>query len=52
MRDSGEYGQFLQDNFMERWEVDGMEAEAHLAEATEQYSTLLENSGVELGTES
>lgn len=51
-RDSGEYGQFLQDNFMERWEVDGMEAEAHLAEATEQYSTLLENSGVELGTES
>lgn len=51
-RDSGEYGQFLQDNFMERWEVDGMEAEAHLAEATEQYSALLESSNVELGTAS
>lgn len=51
-RDDGDYGQFLQDNFMERWEVDGMEAEEHLAEATEEYSTLLESSNVELGTAS
>jgi hypothetical protein len=49
-REGGEYGQFLQDNYMERWEVDGMEAEIHLAEATEQFAAQIAESGVTLGT--
>jgi tripartite-type tricarboxylate transporter receptor subunit TctC len=49
-REGSEYGQFLQDNFMERWEVDGMEAELHLAEATEQFAAQIAESGVTLGS--
>jgi tripartite-type tricarboxylate transporter receptor subunit TctC len=49
-REGGEYGQFLQDNYMERWEVDGIEAQLHLAEATEQFAAQISDSGVTLGT--
>jgi hypothetical protein len=49
-REGGEYGQFLQDNYMERWEVDGIEAQLHLAEATEQFAAQIADSGVELGS--
>lgn len=49
-REGAEYGQFLQDNFMERWEVDGMDAELHLAEATEQFAAQIAEFNVELGS--
>jgi tripartite-type tricarboxylate transporter receptor subunit TctC len=48
-KESGEYGQFLQDNYMDRWEVDGLEAQTHLAEAAEQYAADVAEAGLQLG---
>jgi tripartite-type tricarboxylate transporter receptor subunit TctC len=48
-REGGEYGQFLQDNYMDRWEVGGLEAKTHLSEAAEQYAALVSEAGLELG---
>lgn len=48
-RESPEYGQFLQDNFMDRWEVDDVEAKSHLTEAAETYAALIADSGLVLG---
>ncbi len=49
-RKTAEYGQFLQDNYMDPWEVDGMEAQTHLAEAAVEFAALLADSGVDLGS--
>jgi len=48
-RESAEYGDFLQANYMDRWEVDSLEAKAHLEEAAAQYAELADNAGLELG---
>jgi tripartite-type tricarboxylate transporter receptor subunit TctC len=48
-RESGDYGQFLQDNYMDRWEVDGLEAKTHLSEAAEEYAALVAEAGLQLG---
>ncbi|GAA1663829.1 tripartite tricarboxylate transporter substrate binding protein [Glycomyces endophyticus] len=48
-KESAEYGQFLQDNFMDRWEVDNLEAKTHLSEAAAQYAALAEDAGLQLG---
>ena len=35
---------------MDRWEVDGVEAQSHLAEAAETIAALIADSGLDLGT--
>ncbi|MFB9661485.1 Bug family tripartite tricarboxylate transporter substrate binding protein [Glycomyces mayteni] len=48
-REGAEYGQFLQDNYMDRWEVDNLEARTHLSEAAAEYAALAEDAGLQLG---
>ncbi|WP_158630344.1 Bug family tripartite tricarboxylate transporter substrate binding protein [Glycomyces terrestris] len=48
-RESPEYGQFLQDNYMDRWEVDSLEAKTHLSDAAAEYAALVEDAGLDLG---
>lgn len=48
-REGAEYGQFLQDNYMDRWEVDNLEAKTHLSEAAAEYAALVETAGLQLG---
>ncbi|MFH5821264.1 Bug family tripartite tricarboxylate transporter substrate binding protein [Georgenia sp. AZ-5] len=42
------YGEFLEENYASRWEVGPEEAEEALAEAKEQYATLVDELGIDL----
>jgi tripartite-type tricarboxylate transporter receptor subunit TctC len=48
-RKDAAYGEFLQDNYMERWEVSDEEARRHIKEAAAQYASLTQRFGLKLG---
>ncbi|MEU5882394.1 tripartite tricarboxylate transporter substrate binding protein [Spirillospora sp. NPDC047279] len=43
------YGRFLQDNYMERWEVSDDAARQHIKESAAQYAALAQRYGLKLG---
>lgn len=46
-----EYAQFLEDNFISRWEVSGDEVETTITEAGDRFETQIDELGIDLGGE-